>query len=91
MERRCGFLGYDASSEHHPVWARGGLVLGQCPKPLVSAQSFALLVAYSWWRRSGSMLDPQIRAKSVDAFQLIDQLRQTSHAEHAERDRAGKD
>lgn len=72
--RRCGFLGLTPAEDGPPVWSRGGVVLKECPKPLVTPQSIALLGAYFLLRRSGQLIDPAMSSKCTDAFLLLERL-----------------
>lgn len=49
-------------------------MLTECPKPLATARSLAMLAAYVWWVRAGRMHSLQLSAKWADAFRMLDEL-----------------
>lgn len=85
-ERNCGYLGITPAADAPPVWASGDLVLRECPKPLISGMSVALLEAHAWWTYCGKPLLPEQSARSLDAFAWIDRLREEANARRQQED-----
>lgn len=83
LSRKCGFLRCTPDPSSAPVWAAGGLILAECPKPVITASSLALLAAYVWWKRSGAGFDLQLRTKCAEAFNLLDRLSAQAAREQA--------
>lgn len=57
-----------------PVWAGGDVVLHECPKPVITGESIALLEAYWLWRFQGRPVLKEQSARCLDAFLLIERL-----------------
>ena len=56
-----------------PVWARGGVALGTCPKSFITAESITLLEEFAVWRQFGGA-GGTLTARQVDGFAILDQM-----------------
>jgi hypothetical protein len=54
------------------VWARKHVVVGECPKSYVSAESMALVEDFSFRRRFGQMDLTQLTARQAEAFMVLE-------------------
>jgi hypothetical protein len=54
------------------VWARSGLALTECPKPVVTAESEALVEDYFVRRRLGGSTIADLTARQVEAFVILE-------------------
>ncbi len=81
IKRNCGFLRPEGLLPHRPVWAQGDLLLEECPKPYISADSLGIIESYLVWKKFGGSPVESRSAKEVDGFLTLD-------AEIAEEERA---
>jgi hypothetical protein len=72
MKRQCGFLRPAGSILGGPVWAQGDLLLNECPKPYITAESLGILETYLVWRKFGGKAVETRSAKEVDGFLTLD-------------------
>ena len=55
-----------------PVWLRRGIAVRACPKPLITAESLALIEEFFTWRMFGGADYKELPARNVDAFVLLE-------------------
>jgi hypothetical protein len=55
------------------VWARSGVALAECPKPLITAGSEALVEDFLVRRRLGAATIAELTARQVEAFVILEQ------------------
>lgn len=70
--RRCGFLGPGETAGQTPVWVRKNLVLFECPKSFVKADSLNYLESYAAWKQLGMPSYDAREAREADAFAVLD-------------------
>ena len=70
------------------VWARGGVALTECPKPVITAESEALVEEYLVWKRLGPAAVGKLSARQAEAFVVLESAieREKSHGERHTRD-----
>jgi hypothetical protein len=54
------------------VWARSGLALAECPKPVITAESEALVEDFFVRRRLGGTTIGDLTARQVEAFVILE-------------------
>ena len=54
------------------VWARGGVALTRCPRPVITAESEARVEEFLVWKRVGGAATGELSAKQVDAFVVLE-------------------
>jgi hypothetical protein len=54
------------------VWARSGVALAECPKPLITAGSEALVEDFLVRRRLGAATIAELTARQVEAFVILE-------------------
>ena len=72
QKRNCGWLN-ERQRQDTVVWASKGVAINECPRTYVRGESIALVERYVAWRLGGSAVDMNMRAKDVDAFQILTQ------------------
>ncbi len=70
--RRCGWLSDSEELKGPPVWARKDVMLFTCPKSYVTAESEALVEEFFVRRRVGAMNMPELSARQVEAFAILE-------------------
>ena len=80
-QRRCGFLPDNEREEERPVWARGPVLLTECPRSFIRPESLTLLEEHHVWRMGGNGDLREYPAKSVEAFTVLESelLREKNH------------
>lgn len=56
-----------------PVWARGSVALGTCPRSFITAESITLLEEFAVWRQLGGATGT-LTAKQVDGFAILEEI-----------------
>jgi hypothetical protein len=56
-----------------PVWARGSVALGTCPRSFITAESITLLEEFAMWRQLGGDAG-KLTAKQVDGFAILERM-----------------
>ena len=89
--RRCGFLISETLASKAPVWVRKDLVLFECPKPYVTADSLGFLENFAVWKRHRGTYDSKQEARETDAFVVLaKELSEEEERDASEVERAGK-
>jgi len=70
--RRCGFLPEALRGVTRIVWARGRVIVEECPKSLVSAESIELLEKFFAGRALYGRGWPDPMAREADAFLTLE-------------------
>jgi hypothetical protein len=70
------------------VWARGGIALAACPKPLITPESAGLVEQFFVWKRLGAAAFPELTARQVEAFVILESAmeEERNHGERRTRD-----
>lgn len=77
LRRRCGWLPEALATPPRVVWLRGAVAIDTCPTSYVSADSISWIEEFFAWKLSSGMDVRQLRAKSVDAFAILNKELQT--------------
>ena len=70
------------------IWARGGIALTECPKPVITPESGALVEEYLVWKRLGPAAVGELSARQAEAFVVLENAmeREKNHGERHTRD-----
>lgn len=72
--RRCGWLSAGQEPAGAVVWARGEVVLHECPKSHITAESECLVEEYLVRRRLGGLQFSELTARQAEAFMILEKL-----------------
>ena len=80
-QRRCGYLGGTERGEERPVWARGPVILTECPRSFITPESLTMLEEHHVWSLGGRGDLREYPARSVEAFTVLESelLREKNH------------
>ena len=84
--RRCGWLGGGQESGGAPVWARNDVVLHECPRSHITAESECLVEDYLVRRRLGGLQFSELTARQAEAFLILEKALLTE-MKHGQQDR----
>ncbi len=67
--------------DERPVWARGNVVLTECPQSFIRPESLTLIEEHHVWSMGGRGNLREYPAKSVEAFTVLESelLREKKH------------
>jgi len=71
----------EVRGDERPVWARGNVVLTECPQSFIRPESLTLIEEHHVWSMGGRGNLREYPAKSVEAFTVLESelLREKKH------------